>query len=131
MPNVTNTLVANITTQEDLTGNVPVNRGTGNPALDCSVGEFVTYKLLPVGTTVLQLPISPCCQVYIKNLDASNPITIIWLPNGSVIGVSVIALNPGDQLILWCDPTKPAPGVTSISIGPTGGTALIEYFLGG
>jgi len=130
MPNVTNTLTAFITTEEDTTGNVPINRGTGNPAFDCTMGDFATYRQLPVGVTTLDLPINPVCQIYIRNLDASNPVTVVWIANGYT-GNQVIVLNPGDQILVWCDPTKPTPGITSISLTSGGGTCAVEYFLGG
>lgn len=130
MPNVTNTLTAVITTQEDTTGSVPINRGTGNPALDVTVGEFVTYKLLATGSTDLQLPISPICQVYIKNLDTANTVNVTWTVNGGTAQAAA-RLNPSDQLVLWCDPTKPNPGVTDIALGVSASSCLVEYFLGG
>lgn len=131
MSNVTNTLTAIITTQEDTTGSVPINRGTGNPAFDCTVGEFVTYKiLLAAGTFNVQLPQAVTCQVYIKNLDTANSIQINWTPNNGA-PAAVIALNPGEQLILWADPSKATPGITALSFVTAAPNVLCEYFLGG
>jgi hypothetical protein len=130
MANVTNTLTAVITTEEDTTGNVPINRGTGNPAQDVSVGQFTTYQLLPIGSTSIILPILPTAQVYIKNIDATSGIIVHWVVNG-IAGVQLVAvLAPGDQLILWADPTRVNGGITALSLDVSV-ACLVEYFLGG
>lgn len=128
--NVTNTLTAVVTTQEDTTGNVPINRGTGNPALDVTSGEFTTYKKLASGDNIIQLPISPVCQVYVKNLDPTLVITVKGTLNGGA-SQPIAKLNPGDQVIVWNSSTGTTPGYTDITLNASGANALCEFFLGG
>lgn len=130
MPNITNTLLATITATEDSTQNVPINRGTGNPAYDSSVAEGILYIALLGGANVIPLPISPTCQVYIKNNDSTKTVTVNWTPNGGVAG-NVVLLNPGEQIILWTKPGGTTPGITALSLTPSAAGALVEYFLGG
>lgn len=128
---VTNTLTAIVTTQEDITGSVPINRGTGNPAFDCNVGAFTTYQQLAAGNTDLQLPKATVYQVYIKNLDSTNTVTVQWTISGGA-QLSVCNLTPGDQIIMWCNPAigSAGAGVSAIRLIAQGGTALVEYFIG-
>lgn len=130
--NVTNTLVANISTQEDTTSNVPINRSTGNPSFDCGNGDFNTYKTLLAGANSIPIPngSTRATQVYIRNLDSANSITVAWAGNLTA-SATVIILNPGDQIILWCDPTKTNPGITSLNLTPSAAPCLCEYFIGG
>lgn len=127
--NVTNTLAAVITSTEDTTGNVPINRGTGNPAFDSVSGDFRTYLSI-TGALVLTPNPNPARQVYIRNLDATNDLTIAWVPSGGVNN-TVILLKPGEQIMFWGDPSKAGGGVTQITITPSATPCLLEYFIGG
>lgn len=128
---VTNTLVANISSTEQSTSNVPINRSTGNPSFASNSGSFVTYVALAAGVNVPFFPFSPITQVYVRNIDAAKSLSMSWVPNGGAAAV-VIELNPGDQIILWSNPAGPvAPGITSISFTPSTSGCLIEYFFGG
>lgn len=130
MPNVTNTLIANITATEDSTQNVPINRGTGNPAFDSSVAEGILYIALGAGANVIGLPISPTCQVYIRNNDPAKSVIVNWTPNGGAAG-NITTLLPGDQIILWQKPGGANAGITTLTLTPSAAGALVEYFLGG
>ena len=132
MAKITNTLVANITATEDSTSSVIVNRSTGNPSFDSSVAQMTEYFVLAGGANVIPIPFSPAAQVYIKNNDAAKSIQVTWTQNGGA-GVSVVQLNPGDQIILWCNPAgAPAPiGITALTLTPSAAGALVEFFIGG
>jgi|SRR5579859_1264522 len=131
MAKITNTLVANITATEDSTSSVIINRSTGNPSFDSSIAQMTEYLAL-AGLLNVILPISPTCQVYIKNNDAAKSVQVNWTQNTGA-PVNVIQLNPGDQIILWLNPAgAPAPiGITTLSLTPSGAGALVEYFIGG
>ena len=129
---VTNTLTATITSQEQSTSNIPINRSTGNPAFNANVGSFITYLALAGGAQPLALPsaINPTTQVYLRNIDPTKTLTVAWTPNGGALN-NVIVLNPGDQIIFWCNPGGvTTPGVTAITLTPSAAGCLIEYFLG-
>ncbi|SRR6266481_5080008 len=128
---VTNTLQANITSTEQSSSNVPINRGTGSPSFAAGVGQFTTYFLLPGGQSSIPLPFSPVTQLYIKNLDVAHSILVVWTQNSGA-AQPVIELNPGDQIMFWCNPSGPfIPGITALWMTPNAGTALVEFFLGG
>ncbi len=135
--NVTNTLIANITSGEQSSGNVDINRGTGNPAFNTDLGQFTTYRALGVGRNNIQIPMTgvtpTATQVYIKNVDPAISYDVFWRgSNAGLLSLSILTLNPGDQIMFWCDPDGPTtPGITQLQIeNPTDG-ALIEYFIGG
>jgi hypothetical protein len=128
---VTNTLVANISSTEQSSSNVPINRSNGNPAFAANVGSFTTYFALIAGENELPIPFTPCTQVYVKNLDVTKYVTVKWTPN-NFAKVITLVLNPGDQMALWCNPAgAQTPGITEISLTPSAAGALVEYFLGG
>lgn len=124
---VTNTLVANVSSTEQSTSNVPINRGTGNPAYACNVGVFATYVQLG-GSTNIVLPITTVTQLYIKNIDPTLSCIVNWTPKNAS-NATILELNPGDQIIFWSNPGgATSPGITSLTLT---GTGLVEYFLGG
>lgn len=128
---VTNTLIANITSTEQSTGNVDINRSVGNPSFSSAVGSFTTYFSLAAGANVIPLPLSPCTQVYIRNLDNTKTVAVSWTPNGGALE-PICVLNPGGVLLLWDNPAGPTtPGITSVSMTPSAATCLVEYFFGG
>lgn len=128
---VTNALVANITSTEQSTSNIPINRSTGNPSTNANVGVFNTYLALAGGANAIALPFSPCTQLYIRNLDTAKTIQVNWTQNGGG-AVNVLVLNPGDQIIFWSTPGgATTPGITALSLTPSAAGALVEYFLGG
>lgn len=129
--NTTNGLTATITSTEDSTQNVPINRGTGNPAYDSTVGEFTFYYTLAAGANVIALPILHVTQLYIKNNDPSKTIQVTWTPNGGA-SASIINLNPGDIIMLWANPAgATSPGITNLTLTSVAGGALVEFFFGG
>lgn len=130
MGKVTNTLTSVITTSEDSTGVVPINRGNGNPAYDANCAEFTTYKNL-TGTLILQLPATPIHQLYVKNIDPAGFMTVTWFPNGGA-NVLVAILGPGDLINLWSDPNNDS-GLNEVTLDLKAGTdnCLCEFFIGG
>ncbi len=130
MANVTNTLTSTITSTNDTDGTVPINRGTGNPAFDSTTAEFTTYQKLAAGANNINLPVSPACQVYVKNLDPSLIITPTITPNGGIAAI-MQKLNPGDQMFIWCNPAATTPGITALSLSASGANCLCEFFIGG
>jgi hypothetical protein len=127
---VTNTLIANITSTEQSTSNVDINRGTGNPAFSASAGQFTTYLALNPGLNSFVLPVTPAAQVYIKNIDPIKTVVVNWTSVGSVGSATILNLTPGDQIIFWCSPTG-ASGITALTMTPSAAGCLVEYFLGG
>lgn len=131
MPNITNTITASITATEDSTGSVIINRAIGI-GFDSTTASGIEYMKLPAGVTVFQLPISPVCQLYVKNIDpALNIIVDVTLNGGAP--QQIASLNPTDFVLLWQKPggAPGNPGITNLTMTPSGANALVEYFLGG
>ena len=131
MPNVTNSLIANIIATNDGDGTVPINRGTGNPSFDSTVASFVDYIALANGPNNIVLPATTCYQLYVKNNDPTNDITIILVPVTTGTSVTVIKLKPGDQIFIWQKPGGAGAGFTALTLTASAPAVLCEYFIGG
>jgi hypothetical protein len=128
---VTNTLIANISSTEQSSSAVDINRSTNNPAFPCNVGQFTTYFSLAAGVNNIPLPFNPCTQLYIRNIDPSKSVVVTWTNNNGGSS-AIITLNIGDQIICWCSPAGAInPGITALSMTPSAAGCLVEYFLGG
>ena len=126
---ITNTLVANITAQEDSSQNVIINRGTGNPNFDSILAQMTEYYVLVNGANVIPLPAATCFQLYIKNNDAALLITPTITPKGGVAAI-LPQLYPGDQIFIWQNNTGANAGFTALSLNASAGGALVEFFIG-
>lgn len=127
---ITNTLTAFITATEDNSSNVPINRGNGNPNYDVTTAQYTEDFVLASGANIITLPCTPVSQLYIRNKHAANTVQVTWTDNGGA-PLLVITLNPGDQILLWADPTKTTPGITSLTLTASGASTNVEMFLGG
>jgi hypothetical protein len=128
---VTNALTATITSTEQSTSNVPINRGTGNPSFNCDFANFFTYLALNNGSNTISMPQIPACQVYVRNLDPAKTVSVSWTPNGGSLD-SIIVLNPGDMILFWCNPAgTTTPGITAMNLNASAAGCLVEYFIGG
>lgn len=129
--NLTNSLIATILSTDDITNNVPINFGTGNPAFDSNVGEYIRYLALGAGANGIILPKVPCTQFYIKNNDAAKTVQVAWTQNGGG-NVNVLILNVGAQLLFWDNPVGvTTPGIANLTLTPSAAGCLVEMFLGG
>jgi hypothetical protein len=129
-PYVINTLNASITSTDVLSGAIIVDRSTGNPAIPSTVGVYVQTALLTVTTLILSNPVNATTyQFYFKNTDPSNVITVTWIEVGQSIA-RVVALYPGDLIILWQNPSGINAGITAIGATAITNGVLCEYFLG-
>lgn len=126
---ITNTLIANITAQEDSSQNVIVNRSTGNPAFDSVVAEYQGYFQLANGANAIALPAATCYQLYIRNLDPALIITPTITPKGGAPTVRE-QLYPGDQMIIWQVNTGANAGFTAVNLSASGASCLVEFFIG-
>jgi hypothetical protein len=127
---ITNTLIANITAQEDSSQNIVINRGTGNPNFDSVVAQMTEYYILANGNNDIALPATTCYQLYVRNNDPALIITPKITPKGGVVEMSFTQLYPGDQLIIWQANNGVNAGFTAFSLVASGAGALVEFFIG-
>ena len=123
MPNVTNTLIANISTTEDTTQNVIINRTVPGLVFDSTVAQGVIYQSL-TGAFTVNLPSANCYQLYVRNNDPTNNVNV----NANAGSINW-ALHPGSAIFLWQSPTN-GTAITSLQLTPAGTPCLVEYFIG-
>lgn len=129
MPNITNSLIANISATEDSSSNVIINRSTGNPAFDSNSAQMYEYQLLSAGANNFPLPTGIGLQIYIKNIDPAGTITVNWTPKGGA-AANIVVLYPGDQIILFQKLGSTNAGITTLTLTPSAASVLCELFLG-
>jgi hypothetical protein len=129
---MTNTLTATITGTEKSTGNVPINRGLGNLAIDSTFSEFCTYQLLASGDNTIVIPNAKAYQIYVKNNDPTFFVIVKYTPTGGVQQLSS-TLGPGDIFMQWqsISGAPAAAGITALVLNASGANCEVEYFLGG
>lgn len=128
---VTNTLTAIITSTEDSTGNVFVNRGNGNPAVDSTTGLYVQqFKTGGAAVdTAIPYPVGQeIDQLYIKNNDPAAVITVKWTASGGGGVIKPVELQPGGMIMFW-EPTT-SKGVLSVTVASSVGSTFVEIFVG-
>lgn len=126
---VTNTLVANITAQDDSTQVIGINRSNGNPAFDSVVAQMTEYLVLANGDNPITLPSATCYQLYIKNNDPALIITPKITPKGGAVQARE-QLYPGDMMFIWQANTGANAGFTALTLNASGAGALVEFFIG-
>lgn len=78
--------------------------------------------------TAITLPVSPVQFLYLKNLHATQTITVTWTPTGGVSAI-VQTLQPGSYLILG--EAAVGGGITALSLQGSGAGTTYEMILGG
>jgi hypothetical protein len=127
--NVTLTIIQYDGSGVNLLGSSSGNGRTVGPlSLAGTAGQYTQALNVGVGSTVLSLPVSPTVNVYIKNLHATQTVTITATPNGGG-GAIIGTLGPG-ELFLWWGIAQ-ARGFTAISLTASGANTPVEMFLGG
>jgi len=120
-------LAGNLIVTDDATGTLNLNKilSAAFAGSLSTLGEAVSIGASP---TTLVLPKSPTQVVYIKNLHATQTLTVTWTPNGGGSAV-VQTLQPlGFLLLLNSNTTS---GITALSVQASGAATPIDYFLAG
>jgi len=95
-----------------------------------SAGQYTESINITTAGVTITLPISPCLQLYIKNLDASNYITVTWTPAGGGSNV-VKAIRPGGFIAFSDLDTAGTAGITALTLQANTAACKAEMFLGG
>lgn len=106
---------------------------TGIQALQKQLSQVMTgtsfseAQTISIGTsaTSLTLPLAQANFVYIKNLHASQTVTVSWTPTGGS-SATIATLGPGNLIVL-----AGANGVTAVSLTASGASTPVEYIIGG
>lgn len=128
--NTTNAVNVNISTTDDIAGAVDINQAV-SLSYDSNFAQLIRYQKIPVAVTQLNVTGTTYYQIYIKNNDVTNQLTVNLTPTGGA-PVLVTTLNPQDFILIWQKTAGAAnAGYTNISVSALVNPALIEYFLGG
>jgi len=99
-------------------------------SLTASGTAFTEGQSISVGTSpvTVSLPVSPAQFLYVKNLHATNTLTVTWTPNGGSTA-TILLLEPGSA-ILFCEAAT-GSGITALSLTGSASATLCEYVVGG
>lgn len=133
MANPANTLSGSILCT-DADGNSPINRSIGNPVYNPSadvVGDFRTNQQLANGDNIIGLSVAAVYNLYIRNLDSANTITVKIKINGGA-QQTVAVLQPGAVCVpIWSKTAVAASSITELVLNASGAGTAVEYFIGG
>lgn len=92
--------------------------------------SFLETQPASIGTspTSITLPISPVQFLYIKNLHATQTLTVTWTPTGGA-SATVQTLQPGSIIILLEAAT--GGGITALTLTGSGANTNCELVLAG
>lgn len=126
---VTVSLTGSLKATDSVSGTIPLSKVL--TALSTLGTAFVEGQSLsiPASPTSITLPISPVTFLYIKNLHATQTLTVTWTPNGGASNV-VLTLQPG-AFISFGEDVQGLSGITALSVQGSGAATLIEYVLAG
>ncbi len=125
---VTVSLTGSIKATDSVSGTIALSKVL--TALATVSTGFTEAQSLSIGNsaTPLTLPGSPTTFVYIKNLHATQTLTVTWTPNGGASNV-VLTLQPG-AFIAFGEVVQGLSGITALSVQASGAATPIEYVLG-
>lgn len=127
----------NITTS--LTGSVAITDGSTNVTpfnLVLSGLGFIgtvalpQYLSIPNAPTAVVLPVAVAQFVYIKNLHATQTLTVTWTPNTGASAV-VTVLAAGSAIILCESAVTALGGISVLSLQGSGAATTCEVVIGG
>jgi len=125
---VTVSLTGSIKATDSVSGTIALSKVLTSLAT-ASTG-FTEAQSLSIGAspTSITLPGSPTTFCYIKNLHATQTVTVTWTPNGGASNV-VLTLQPG-AFICFGEVAQGLSGITALSVQASGASTPVEYVLG-
>jgi hypothetical protein len=110
---------------------VRINTVVATMVASATASFYESYFQVGAGSTSLVLPVSPVWAVYIKNLHASNTVSVTCTPTGGNAWVSPIVLPAGGVFMYWVPyASNPATGGFSvISLQASGAATPVEILL--
>lgn len=126
---VTVSLTGSIKATDSVSGTIALSKvllGLATVATTFSEAQSLSIGTSPV---VLALPISPTTFVYIKNLHATQTVTVTWTPNGGA-SASILTIQPSGY-ICFGEVAQGLSGITALQVVASGAATPIEYLLAG
>jgi len=122
----TASLTGQFTLVDSTPGAQPLVKQLSNLSFVGSVSELSQSTSLANGANVITLAISPVQFLYIKNLHASNTISVTWTPTGGTSAI-ICTLEPGSA-ISYINTTT-GGGITALTLTASGASTGCEYLL--
>lgn len=94
---------------------------------DGTISTIAESRIIPASPTSIGLPVTATQVVYIKNLHATNTVTVTWTRNGGG-SVSVVVLEPLSMILLV--EANTTSGITALSLTASANTP-VDYVLAG
>lgn len=125
---VTVSLTGSIKATDSVSGTIALSKVL--TALATVATGFTEAQSLSIGVGVspITLPGSPATFVYIKNLHATQTVTVTWTPNGGASNV-VLTVQPGG-FICFGEVVQGLSGITALSLQASGASTPVEYVIG-
>jgi len=125
---ITASINGNITVTDGQTGTVAYTKLL--TALSTTGTAFGEVSSASIGTspTSITLPVSPVQFLYVKNLHASNTLTVTWTPNGGSSAV-ILVLQPGSSIQF--EEVASGSGITALTLTGSASSTTCEFLLCG
>lgn len=125
---ITAALTGNITLVDSVVGNQALIKSIASLIFTGTNSSYANSQNIGTSPTTINLPISPTKFVYIKNLHATQTLTVTWTPNGGSSN-PVVTLQPSEALIFVGSNTS--GGITALSLTASGASTPVEFVLAG
>jgi len=122
-------LTGSIKASDSVSGTIALSKVLTSLATNATAFSEAQSLSVGTGSTVITLPISPTTFVYLKNLHATQTVSVTWTPNGGASAVAIV-LQPG-AFICFGEVVQGLSGITALSVVASGASTPIEYVLGG
>lgn len=122
------TLSGTLQAVDSSTGTVQFNKQISVNLASGTTSAYAESLLVGTGTTTISLPISPAQCVYIKNLHASQTVTVTWTPNGGSTA-TILTLQP-QGAILFLE-ANTSSGITALTMTASGASTPVDYVVAG
>lgn len=125
---VTATLTGNITITDNVATTGSLSKVLTALSTTGTTSEFVQSLILTAGANPITLPIPTIQFLYLKNIHASNTVTVSWTPAGSSL-MAVLVLQPGAWIMFG--ETNATSGITALSLLASGTPTQVEMIMVG
>lgn len=121
-------IIGNITVADSTTGIIALQKQLTNLTTTGSV--FSEASSISIGTTpvAIALPITPITFLYVKNLHATNTVTVTWTPQGGA-SATIQTLEPGSAILF--SQNVAGAGISALTVVANSTNTQIEYIIGG
>jgi len=121
---------ASVQVIDTVTNTYRVNSAIGDITLAANESSYQSFAAIATTGTALTLPAATIWVVYVKNLDATQTLTVQVQPTGGVLpsAANSPVLPPGGVYIYWA-PLETSGGITAVTLKSSSGPMAAEVLL--